>query len=85
MARIILKVELIIERKKKFPNGIEPALEAKMRRQLNKKYYICTISARSVRRVGTDELSIFGGLNYDRETVKEILGEKWKSADDWFY
>ncbi|HCB0663398.1 DinI-like family protein [Klebsiella aerogenes] len=80
-----MKVELIIERKKKFPNGIEPALEAKMRRQLNKKYYICTISARSVRRVGTDELSIFGGLNYDRETVKEILGEKWKSADDWFY
>ncbi|HFZ0561355.1 TPA: DinI-like family protein [Klebsiella aerogenes] len=80
-----MKVELIIDRKKKFPNGIEPALEGKMRRQLNKKYYICTISVRSVRRVGTDELSIFGGLNYDRETIKEILGERWKSADDWFY
>lgn len=77
-----MKVEVTIDRKKKLPDGAEPALKAEMRRQLNKKFDNCTIS---VRHVGADGLSIFGGLDDDRETIEEILRETWESADDWFY
>ncbi|WP_343297358.1 DinI-like family protein [Raoultella planticola] len=77
-----MKVEITIDKSRKLPDGAEPALEAEMSRQLNKKFENCTIS---VRRAGTDGLSIFGGLDDDRETIEEILRETWESADDWFY
>lgn len=77
-----MKVEITIDRKKKLPDGAEPALEAEIRRQLNKKYEDCKLS---IRRAGADGLSVLGGNDGDKETIEEILQETWESADDWFY
>lgn len=82
MAGVTMKVEVTIDRKKKLPDGAEPALEAELKRRLNKKYENCMLI---VRRAGADGLSIFGGIDGDKETIEEILQETWESADDWFY
>lgn len=77
-----MRIEITIDRKKALPDGAEPALEAELLRRLNQKYEDCKLS---VRRAGTDGLSVLGGIDGDRETIEEILQETWESADDWFY
>lgn len=77
-----MKVEITIDRKKKLPDGAEPALEAELLRRLNQKYDNCKLT---IRRTGADVLSVFGGMAGDKETIEEILQETWESADDWFY
>ncbi|WP_447338527.1 DinI family protein [Klebsiella variicola] len=77
-----MKVEITIDRKKKLTDGAEPALEAELLRRLNQKYDNCKLT---IRRTGADELSVFGGMAGDKETIEEILQETWESADDWFY
>lgn len=77
-----MKVEITIDRKKKLPDGAEPALEAELLRRLNQKYDNCKFT---IRRTGADGLSVFGGMAGDKETIEEILQETWESADDCFY
>ena len=77
-----MNVEITIDRKKKLPDGAEPALEAELLRRLNQKYDGCKLS---IRRARADGLSVLGGIDGDKETIEEILQETWESADDWFY
>lgn len=77
-----MKIEVTIDKTKKLPNGAEPALEAEFLRRLNQKYDVCQLS---IRRTGADGLSVFGGIDGDKETIEEILQDTWESADDWFY
>lgn len=77
-----MRIEVTIDKPKKLPTGAEPALEAEFLRRLNQKYDDCKLS---IRRAGADGLSVFGGVDGDKETIAEILQERWESADDWFY
>lgn len=77
-----MKIEVTIDKNKKLPDGAEHALEAELLRRLNQKYDGCKLT---IRRAGADGLSVFGGIDGDKETIKEILQETWESADDWFY
>ncbi|MEF3108829.1 DinI-like family protein [Raoultella sp. WB_B2P2-3] len=77
-----MKIEVTIDKGKKLPDGAELALREELLRRINKKYNNCTLS---VRRAGSDGLSVFGGLDSDKETIGQILQETWESADDWFY
>lgn len=77
-----MKIEITIDRSKELPDGAEHALEAELLRRLNQKYDGCKLT---IRRAGADGLSVFGGIDGDKETIKEILQETWESADDWFY
>lgn len=77
-----MKIEVTIDKTKKLPNGAEPALEAEFMRRLNQKYNDCKLY---IRRAGAYGLSVFGGIDGDKETIAEILQETWESADDWFY
>lgn len=77
-----MKIELTIDRQKTLPEGAVPALEAELLRRLNKNYDGCELT---IRRAGADGLSVFGGIEGDKETIEEILRDTWESADDWFY
>ncbi|WIO41088.1 DinI family protein [Klebsiella electrica] len=77
-----MKVEITIDRKKSLPDGAVPALEVELLRRLSQSYEDCKLT---IRRAGADGLSVFGGIDGDKETVEEILQETWESADDWFY
>lgn len=77
-----MRTEVAIDKTKKIPDGAEPALEAEFLRRLNQKYDDCKLS---IRRAGADGLSVFGGIDGDKETIAEILQETWESANDWFY
>ncbi|HFP9305138.1 DinI family protein [Raoultella planticola] len=77
-----MKVEITIDRKKKLPDGAEPTLEAELLRRLNQKYENCQVI---VRRAGVDGLSVFGGIDGDKETIEEILQETWENTDNRFY
>lgn len=77
-----MRIEITIDKAKKLPTGAEPALEAEFLRRLNQKYDDCKLS---IRRAGADGISVFGGIDGDKETIAEILQETWESADDWFY
>ena len=74
-----MKIEVTIDKTNKLPNGAEPALEAEFLRRLNQKYDGFKLS---IRRTGTDGLTVFGGIDGDKETIAEILQETWESADD---
>lgn len=77
-----MKIEVTIDKNKKLPDGAEYALEAELLRRLNQKYDGCKLT---IRRAGADGLSVFGGIDGDKDTIEEILQETWESADDWFY
>ncbi|ELC0840555.1 TPA: DinI-like family protein [Klebsiella michiganensis] len=77
-----MKVEVTIDKHKKLPDGAIPALEQELLRRLSQSYDDCKLS---IRRAGADGLSVFGGIDGDKETIAEILQETWESADDWFY
>ncbi|MEG8824744.1 DinI family protein [Klebsiella pneumoniae] len=77
-----MRVEITINRTKALPAGAEPALEVELLRRLSQRYEDCKLS---IRRAGSDGLSVLGGIDGDKETIEEILQETWESADDWFY
>lgn len=77
-----MKIEVNIDKNKKLPDGAVPALEKDLLRRLNQNYEDCKLT---VRRAGSDGLSVYGGIADDKEIIEEILRETWESADDWFY
>ncbi|MGS3504031.1 DinI-like family protein [Citrobacter koseri] len=77
-----MKVELTIDRTKKLPDGAVPALEKELLKRLNNQYENCSLT---IRRAGSDGLSVFGGDKDDKKKIEKILRETWESADDWFY
>ncbi|MEZ7215363.1 DinI-like family protein [Klebsiella spallanzanii] len=77
-----MRIEITIDHKKALPDGAEPALEVDLLRRLNQNYEDCKLT---VRRAGSDGLSVYGGIADDKEIIEEILRETWESADDWFY
>ncbi|MGS4822030.1 DinI family protein [Raoultella terrigena] len=77
-----MKIEVTIDKTKKLPEGAIPALEVELLRRLNQSYEDCKLT---IRRAGSDGLSIFGGIDGDKETIEEILQDTWESADDWFF
>lgn len=77
-----MRVELMIDRTKKLPDGSLPAREAEKSRRIGQNYEGCKLI---VPRVSADGLSVTGGANGDEKRVEQILQETWESADDWFY
>lgn len=77
-----MKVELTIDRTKKLPDGAVPALEKELLKRLNNQYENCSLT---IRRAGSDGLSVFGGDKDDKKKIEKILQDTWESADDWFY
>ncbi|HGY4912665.1 TPA: DinI-like family protein [Citrobacter freundii] len=77
-----MKVELTIDRTKELPKGAVPALERELLKKLGNHYENCSLS---IRRAGSDGLSVFGGDKEDKKRIETILQETWESADDWFY
>lgn len=77
-----MKIELTIDRTKKLPDGAVPALEKELLKRLNNQYENCSLT---IRRAGSDGLSVFGGDKDDKKKIEKILRETWESADDWFY
>ncbi|MEM0604395.1 DinI-like family protein [Klebsiella grimontii] len=77
-----MKIEVTIDKTKKLPEGAIPALEVELLRRLNQNYEDCKLT---IRRAGSDALSVYGGIDDDKEIIEEILRETWESADDWFY
>jgi hypothetical protein len=74
-----MKVELVIDRNKKLPDGAIPALEAELLTRLCKQFSDCTLITK---RASSDGLTVFGG---DKKVVEDILQKTWESADEWFY
>ncbi|EOQ22853.1 MULTISPECIES: DinI family protein [Citrobacter] len=77
-----MKVELTIDRTKELLKGTVPALEKELLKRLGNHYENCSLS---IRRAGSDGLSVFGGDKEDKKKIETILQETWESADDWFY
>lgn len=77
-----MKIEVTIDKTKKLPDGAIPALEVELLRRLNQNYEDCKLT---IRRAGSDGLSVYGCIDDDKEIIEEILRETWESADDWFY
>lgn len=77
-----MKIEVTIDKNKKLPDGAVPALEKELLRRLNQNYDDCKLI---IRRAGSDGLSVYGGIDDDKEIIQEILRETWESADDWFF
>lgn len=77
-----MKIEVTIDRTKKLPDGAVAALEKELLKRISQSYSDCKLT---VRRAGTDGLSVTGGEKSDKKRIEEILQETWESADDWFY
>ena len=77
-----MKIEVTIDKTKKLPDGAIPALEVELLRRLNQNYEDCKLT---IRRARSDGLSVYGGIDDDKEIIEEILRETWESADDWFF
>nr|WP_259657371.1 DinI family protein [Escherichia coli] len=73
-------IRVIIEEVK--IRGRLPALEKELLKRLNDHYDNCRLT---IRRAGSDGLSVFGGDKDDKKKIESILQETWESADDWFY
>lgn len=77
-----MKIEITISRTKELPKGAVPALEKELLRRISQSYSDCRLT---VRRAGSDGLSVTGGEKSDKKRIEEILQETWESADEWFY
>ncbi|HEG1754155.1 DinI family protein [Enterobacter kobei] len=77
-----MKVELIIDRTKKLPDGAVPALEKELMKRLHNRFDNCSLV---IRRAGTDGLSVYGAEKDAKKTIEEILQETSESAEDWFF
>ncbi|WP_395314308.1 DinI-like family protein [Enterobacter sp. ECC-249] len=77
-----MKFELTIDRTKELPEGVLPALDRELLKQLQSQFGECTLI---MHRAGSDGVSILGGVKEARQKVEEILQQTRESADDWFY
>lgn len=77
-----MKVELAIDRTKELPKNAVFALEKELLKRLGNQYENCSLT---IRRAGSDGLTVFGGDKDDKKKIEKILQETWESADDWFY
>lgn len=77
-----MRVELSIDHTKELPKGAVPALEQELLKRLQSRFDDCTLT---IRRAGSDGLSVYGCEKEVKKTVEEILQQTWESADDWFY
>ncbi|MDS1916098.1 DinI family protein [Enterobacter asburiae] len=77
-----MKIEVMIDRTKKLPDGAVPALERELLKRLGRSFDDCRLT---VRRAGSDGLSIIGCADDDKKRIEEILQETWESADEWFF
>jgi len=71
-----MKIEVIIDRTKKLPDGTVPALEQELSKRISQSYSDCKFT---VRRAGADGLSIIGGEKGDKARIEEILQETMKA------
>ncbi|MCU6368107.1 DinI family protein [Enterobacter quasiroggenkampii] len=74
-----MRIALTIDRMKKLPDGVIPALESELLKRLSKQFDDCQLT---IKRASTDGLTVFGG---DKKEVEHIVQETWESADEWFY
>jgi len=74
-----MRIALAIDRMKKLPDGVIPALESELLKRLSKQFDDCQLT---LRRASNDGLTVFGG---DKKEVEHIVQETWESADEWFY
>ncbi|RJL02701.1 DinI family protein [Enterobacter chuandaensis] len=74
-----MRIALTIDRMKKLPDGVIPALESELLNRLSKQFDDCQLT---LRRASNDGLTVFGG---DKKEVEHIVQETWESADEWFY
>lgn len=78
-----MRIEVMIDRSKKLPNGAIPALEQELKRRLDSRYdATCSLT---IRRAGSDGLFVFGANDDTKKDIEELLQETWESADDWFF
>lgn len=77
-----MKFELTIDRTKELPEGVLPALDRELLKQLQSQFGECTLI---MHRAGSYGVSILGGVKEARQKVEEILQQTRESADDWFY
>ena len=76
-----MKVELTIDRMKELPKGAVPALEKELLNRLNDHYDNCRLT---IRRAGSNGLSVFGGGKDDKKKIESIIQDTWESADEGF-
>lgn len=76
-----MHVELLIDKTKQLPVGAVEAFKVEFEKRLESNYPGATFS---VRRAGSDGMSVMGGSPDDREDIDLMLQETWESADDWF-
>ncbi|WP_410751350.1 DinI-like family protein [Citrobacter sp. U14242] len=58
------------------------ALEKELLKHLNDHYDNCRLT---IRRAGSDGLSIFGGDKDDKKKIESLLQDTRENAGDWFY
>ncbi|WP_213786528.1 MULTISPECIES: DinI-like family protein [Citrobacter] len=75
-----MKVELIIDRTKELPKGVVPALEKELLKCLNDHYDNFRLT---IRRAGSDGLSVFGGGKDDIKKIESIHLDTFGSTDEW--
>jgi len=76
-----MRVEVTIDKTKQLPAGAVEAFKAEFEKRLEISYPEATFS---VRRAGSDGMSVMGGSTHDKEVIDVMLQETWESADDWF-
>ncbi len=76
-----MHVELLIDKTKQLPAGAVEAFKAEFEKSLERNYPGAKLS---VRRAGSDGMSVMGGTPRDKEVVDVMLQDTWESADDWF-
>ncbi len=76
-----MRIELMIDKTKQLPAGAIEAFEVEFKKRLDHNYPDAKFS---IRRAGSDGMSVMGGTTHDREVIDVMLQETWESADDWF-
>lgn len=76
-----MHVELLIDKTKQLPAGAVEAFMVEFEKRLERNYPGATFS---VRRAGSDGMSVMGGTPRDKEVIDVMLQDTWESADDWF-
>ncbi|MEE8728632.1 MAG: DinI-like family protein [Rahnella inusitata] len=76
-----MHVELMIDKTKQLPAAAVETFKVKFEKRLERSYPGARFS---VRRAGSDGMSVMGGTPDDKDAIDVMLQETWESADDWF-
>lgn len=74
-----MRVEVTIDKKKKLPDDVVPALGSELSRRIGQNY---EGSKLTVCRANIDGLNVVGGEKIDKQRSEEILQETWESANE---